>query len=150
MVAPRLGLYARLGALCIALATGAMLAMGAYLKPSPDGLGTHTELGLNSCEWLEATHFPCPTCGMTTSTSWFVRGDWEASFYVQPMGFLIALLATITFWASLYIAITGRPSYRLLRRMPAQKMLFAFLLFGALAWGWKIFIHLHGIDGWRR
>jgi hypothetical protein len=124
-----------------------MLAVGAYLTPSPDGTATHTALGFQPCAFLATTHLPCPTCGMTTATAHFVRGHFLASLYTQPAGFLIAALVALTFWASLYIAATGRPSHRLLRRLPTQKLLFAFLFFAIAAWGWKIFIHLNHIDG---
>ena len=40
---------------------------------------------------------------MTTSFAWFVRGNWLASFYVQPMGFVLALGTGALFWASLFI-----------------------------------------------
>ncbi|HEX8522901.1 MAG TPA: hypothetical protein VF669_11630 [Tepidisphaeraceae bacterium] len=86
---------------------------------------------------------------MTTATAWFVRGHFLASLYNQPMGFVIALIAAVMFWSGLYIAITGRPSHRLLNRMPVQKILFSLLFFAVASWGWKIFIHTRGIDGWR-
>ena len=85
---------------------------------------------------------------MTTATAWFVRGNFLASLYTQPGGFLFALLITAAFWISLYIATTGRPTYRLLNRLPINKLLFAGLLFLCAGWGWKILIHLSGIDGW--
>ena len=128
--------------------TLSMLVLAAALPPSPDGVGTHTQLGLQPCQFLATTHIPCPTCGMTTATSYFVRGNILASLYIQPMGFLIALAAAVAFWAGLYIAVTGRPAYRLLRRLPTQRILFALLFFAILAWGWKILIHVKGMDGW--
>jgi len=125
-----------------------MLVEAARLPPARSGVGTHTEAGFYQCAFLARTNIPCPTCGMTTSTAWFVRGHFLASLYVQPMGFVIALLAAATFWASLYIAISGRPAYRLLNRLPSQKLLLALMSFAIAAWAWKIFIHLRGIDGW--
>jgi len=86
---------------------------------------------------------------MTTSFAWFVRGNFLASFYVQPMGFVLAVAAAMTFWASIYVAATARPVYVLLSFVPRSYLLLPALLFGAAAWGWKIFIHLHGMDGWR-
>ncbi len=85
---------------------------------------------------------------MTTSFAWFVRGNWVASFYVQPMGFVLALLAAMTFWTATYVAISGKPAYVLLRFIPRRYTLLPLLLFGVAAWGWKIFIHLRGMDGW--
>lgn len=138
----------RLAALAAALGCLAPLVTAALLTPSARGTGSHTALGLASCQFLARTGLPCPTCGMTTSWTWFVRGNLAASLYVQPMGTVLAVLAVCCFWAGLYIAITGRPVYRLLRVLPGRYFFVPLLLFAIAAWGWKIFIHLTGHDGW--
>ena len=138
----------RLGALAFALAALAMLVTAVLLKPSPTGEGTHTGMGMQRCQFLATTGLPCPTCGMTTSFAWFVRANWLASFYVQPMGFCLALATGALFWAALYMTITGSPLNRLTRQLPMTHVVVAVLAFGIAAWGWKIFIHLHGMDGW--
>jgi len=86
---------------------------------------------------------------MTTSFAHFVRGELLASLYVQPMGFLLATSAAIVFWASAYIAWTGRPVHRLLKRLPALPIILTLAGFAIVAWGWKMFIHTRDIDGWR-
>jgi hypothetical protein len=86
---------------------------------------------------------------MTTSFAYFSRGNLLASLYVQPMGMVLAALTVAAFWTSLYIALTGRPALRLLQLIPAGYYFLPLMFFGIAAWGWKIFIHLHGIDGWR-
>ena len=138
----------------IAFLTAALCAtlfiLAAVATPSETGVGTHQTLGLNRCQFLQSTGLPCPSCGMTTSFAWFVRGNLVASFYVQPMGCVVAILAAMTFWAALYVGFTGKPAYLLLNFVPRRYTLLPLLLFGTAAWGWKIFIHLHGIDGWRR
>lgn len=85
---------------------------------------------------------------MTTSFSHFVRGNLAASFYVQPMGMVLASLTTLTFWAGLYIAITGKPIYRLFHFLRPRYYLIPFFALFVLAWAWKIWIHLTGRDGW--
>ena len=85
---------------------------------------------------------------MTTSFAWFVRGNWLASFYVQPMGFVLAMLAVAIFWAGLYIAVSGRGIHRLLRFIPPRYYGVPLTTWAILAWAWKIYIHLHGLDGW--
>jgi hypothetical protein len=89
------------------------------------------------------------SCGMTTSFSWFVRGNLLASLYVQPMGMALAMITACCVWGGSYVAATGRPVYRLLRLLPGRYYLFPLLALGVLAWGWKILIHLNGLDGWR-
>lgn len=148
-VAARLGVAGRLIALGVAAGCLAVLVIAASLPPSPDGLGTHTALGLSECGFLARFGVPCFSCGMTTSFAWFVRGNLLASLYVQPMGTVLAAVCGLAVWAGLYVAATGRPAHRLLRAPPVKAMMLPLFAFGLLAWGWKIFIHLRGIDGWR-
>src|SRR5438874_13393701 len=104
----------RMLALGVGLACLSVLLVAAKLKPSPDGFGSHARLGLARCQFMERTGLPCPSCGMTTSWTWFVRGNVAASLYVQPMGTVLAAIAGCCVWGGLYIALTGRPVYRLL------------------------------------
>src|SRR5450432_1206527 len=92
------------GLVCLAILTTA-----AHVAPSPTGMGTHLQLGLQKCGFYDTTGLPCTSCGMTTSFAWFARGNLLASFYIQPMGALLALLTVAAFWAGLYEAFTGRP-----------------------------------------
>jgi hypothetical protein len=85
---------------------------------------------------------------MTTSFALFVRGKLLGSFYIQPMGFVLATATAACFWVSLYMALTGKPALRLMRLVPARYYLIPVMTFAVAAWGWKIFIHLKGIDGW--
>ena len=136
----------------IALAVGAgclgMLVMAARLTPSPDGYGTHLEMGLQQCAFLARTGLPCPSCGMTTSWAWFVRGNIVASLYVQPMGTVLAVVAVWCVWVGIYVGVTGKPVYRLLRVVPGRFYCVPLVAWAIMAWGWKIYIHLGGRDGW--
>ena len=147
--AGRLRAGPRVLALAVALGCLSVLVLAAYLRPSPTGVGSHRSLGLNSCQFLDSTGLPCPSCGMTTSFTWFARGNLLASLYVQPMGAVLAAVAACCVWGGFYVAATGRPVYRLLRLLPARYYLMPLLAWALLAWGWKILIHLNGLDGWR-
>jgi hypothetical protein len=144
----RLSIWGRLFALALSLACFTVLVIAAKLQPSHTGVGSHREIGLQPCHLMERTGVPCPSCGMTTSFAWFVRGNLLASFYIQPMGMLAALAAACCVWIGAYVAFTGRPVHRLLLQLPARAWLIGLLSFGIAAWGWKIFIHLKGLDGW--
>ncbi len=139
----------RAAALLVSLGCLTLLLIALHLKPSPTGTGTHTALGLADCAFLKSTGIPCPSCGMTTSFSWFARGNLVASFYIQPMGTVIAVLAVIAFWTGLYIAVSGRAAHRLALFIRARYYVLPLISFAIIAWAWKIFIHVHGIDGWR-
>jgi hypothetical protein len=145
---PTVSRWARLLAMGIASACLAVLIVATTLTPSPTGVGSHRGMGLQNCQLLDRTGIPCPSCGMTTSFTWFVRGNLAASLYVQPMGMLAALACACCVWAGGYIAITGRPIHRLLLQFSARAWLIGLLGFTIAAWGWKIYIRLKGIDGW--
>jgi len=141
--------WGRLLAAVVAVVCLTVLIIAARLTPNPDGMGTHREMGLQSCGFLERTGLPCPSCGMTTSFAWFVRGNVVASVYVQPMGAVLAALCGVAVWAGAYIAITGRPAHRLIASIPGRYHVIPLMVLALAAWAWKMFIHLHGIDGWR-
>ena len=143
------GVWGRVLAAAVGLGCLGVLALAASLPPSGAGMGTHSDaLGLPPCNFLQRTGLPCPSCGMTTSWAWASKGHLPASLYVQPMGTVLALLAAACVWGGLYIAFTGRPAHRLLRMLPARYTLLPLLLLAALAWGWKILLHLNKWDGW--
>jgi hypothetical protein len=135
-------------ALLVAMSCLGVLIVAAKLNPSGSGVGSHRQLGLADCQFESRTGLPCPTCGMTTSFAHFVRGQVVGSFWVQPMGMVLALITTMVFWVGLYVALSGRPAYRLLNLVPAKYYLWPMLIFGVAAWGWKIWIHVTGRDGW--
>ncbi len=139
----------RISLFLISLACLGALVIAARLTPDPNGYGTHTQLGLNDCQFMARTGLPCPSCGMTSSFAWFVRGNVLASLYVQPMGTVLALSAALMFWAGVYIAVTGKPVARLMRTIPARYYVVPLLAWALIAWGWKIYIHVRGIDGWK-
>lgn len=148
-VPQKLGFVGRLIALGVAAACFALLATAVMLPPNRGGVATHTAMGFDECQFLATTNLPCPSCGMTTSFAWFVRGNIAASLYVQPMGTLLATAAGMTFWAGLYIAATGKPVYRRVgAQLPASYYVLVPLALAIAAWGWKIFIHLRGVGGW--
>jgi hypothetical protein len=146
--ADRVSSGGRLLATAVAAGCLGVLIVAAALVPSPTGVGTHTALGLRQCGFLATTGLPCPGCGMTTSFSWFARGNIEASLYVQPMGTVLALLSAGIFWAALYVAVTARPVYRLAERIPSRYYLMYLPSLAILAWAWKIWIRVHYVDGW--
>lgn len=75
---------------CLFLISGFGLAV--FLTPSPRGLGTHEQLGLAPCSFKSLTRLPCPSCGMTTSFSHFVRGQWLRSLRASTTAFVLALV----------------------------------------------------------
>ncbi|MBA3269236.1 MAG: DUF2752 domain-containing protein [Acidobacteria bacterium] len=144
----RLSVLHRAVALAVSMGCLAVLVTAVMIRPNPRGVESHRQLGLAECQFLRVGGIPCPSCGMTTSFTWFVRGNLAASLWIQPMGTALAAGAALTFWAGLYIAATAKPVHRLMRGTPGSYYVLIPLGFGIAAWAWKIFIHLRGIDGW--
>lgn len=138
----------RLFAALVAIACAGLLSVAATLTPDPAGLGTHTQLGLPPDPMLEVTGVPMPTCGMTTSWAWFVRGELLASLYVQPLGALLAATAVVAVPLGLLVTVTGRPLHRRLAPLVRRRGLVIVGLLAALSWAWKVSIHLSGVGGW--
>lgn len=87
-----------LGLGSLALLSGFCVA--AWIQPDPRGFGTHHQLGLPPCNFLDLTGFACPACGMTTSFSHFVRGHWMQSARCSLTGFTLAgVCATGVLWS---------------------------------------------------
>lgn len=130
--------------LCLLIASGCLSALvtASRVAPNPSGIGTHQRLGLQQCQFLVRTGLPCPSCGMTTSFTHFVRGQFWTSFYVQPAGLALAIVTTMLFWACLYIAATGCPVHRLLGMIPTTMWMMALFGVGLFGWAWKIFFYL--------
>jgi len=94
-------------ALVIAVATGALLLVAAWLVPSTDGHGTHTQLGLPQCGWVVGMGIPCPSCGMTTSFAHAANGNLLGSIRAQPAGSVLALGTAMVFVLSVWVLATG-------------------------------------------
>ncbi len=125
-----------------ALVCASILGTAVYLPPNPAGHGTHEALGLPACGFILRTGFPCPTCGMTTAYSLFVRGRWIDSFVTQPAGMILAALTAALMVLAARVAIAGRMAYVDWDRASVRLMtgLGILILFG---WG---FVMAHGLS----
>ena len=101
----------RIGRVLLAAWSAALLggfAVALFIVPDPRGFGTHEQLGLPACQFKTMFGVPCPSCGMTTSFSNFVRGRFATSIEANPAGFLLAAVCVALIpwcWVS---AWTGR------------------------------------------
>jgi hypothetical protein len=78
------------------LAWLAITSVAAFLHPSRSGHGTHEQLGLPPCPSVLLFDRPCPGCGLTTSWTAFVHGDFARSFHAHPLGPFLYLFFTVT------------------------------------------------------
>lgn len=79
----------------LALGLLALLAVAAFLKPDPRGLGTHQQFGLPPCTFRFFVGRPCPSCGMTTSWAHLVRGQLIGALRASVGGTLLGTLAVV-------------------------------------------------------
>ena len=72
-----------------------LLGFAGWLQPDESGVGTHRKLGFPACGAITMCGIPCPSCGMTTSWSWFARGHWWRSWTTNPGGFSLAIFVVV-------------------------------------------------------
>jgi hypothetical protein len=85
-----------------------MFGVGLYLTPNPEGHGTHQQLGLPPCTIYFLTERPCPSCGLTTSVSAILHGQFGLAWRANPIGFLIVAAAVAVGLNSLFALVLGR------------------------------------------
>lgn len=106
-IAPVSG-WARRSHALLLLGVLVMVAVGLYLTPDPAGHGTHQQLGLPPCTIYYLTGRPCPSCGLTTSVSAILHGQFGLAWRANPMGFIIVAAATAIAFNSLFALFWGR------------------------------------------
>ncbi len=113
----RLGASIRWSMVGLALTLGVLFVVAGVLKPSPEGFGTHTQLGLPPCHFALLTGHRCPSCGMTTAFAWFVRGRFARSWGSNPAGLLLAsACAALAPWLLAGAALGKTPGFRSLEQ----------------------------------
>lgn len=75
---------------------------------TPRKSGSHQSLGLPPCNFQVWTDMPCPSCGMTTSFAFLVRGDLWNSVKANWVGTGLALFCAALIPWSLASACRGR------------------------------------------
>jgi len=74
-------------------------------NPDPRGFGTHQRFGFAPCVIRNQLSIPCPSCGMTTSFSHFVRGQIRQSAQANTAGLVLAIVCLVMIpwsWISVY------------------------------------------------
>lgn len=92
---PRFGWLLRTAMVLLGLVPIVLLIVAWRLTPDPSGLGTHQQLGLMPCTMRQMFGIRCPSCGMTTSWSYFMRGDVLSALRANTGGTLLAIVAAV-------------------------------------------------------
>lgn len=85
-----------------------MLGIARWLHPDAAGRGTHRQLGLPPCTFVELFQKPCPSCGMTTAWSHVVRGQLWSACWCNLGGTMLAITAVAAVPWSLVTVVRGR------------------------------------------
>ncbi len=62
---------------------------------------------LGPCGLKQRTGYTCPTCGMTTATLAFARGQWLLAWQIQPAAGFFCILLLLIALSGLWLAATG-------------------------------------------
>jgi hypothetical protein len=115
-----------------------VLLTAARLDASPDGFGTHTQLGLEECSFVEMFGYPCATCGMTTAFTHAADFSLIDALLTQPAGAVFAVASAVAFWVLGYVAATGSPVGRALADFVGMKLVWLGMILLGIAWAYKV------------
>jgi len=97
-----------------------VVGVGSVVTPSGHGHGTHQRLGLPPCPSVLLFDRPCPGCGLTTSWSALLHGDFALAFRAHALGPLFFALFTLAaglsawgVWRVQRIRFNERPLHQL-------------------------------------
>lgn len=121
----------------VAGAIGTVFALSALLEPSPEGHGTHLQLGLGQCSFLSLTGQPCPMCGATTSFTLLAHLRPIDALVNQPFATLLFGLAASALGVAVAEVVDPRARWsRIADRLEPWEGLFAVLFLAAMGVSW--------------
>jgi len=104
------GHWTRLLPHVLALAfVSAVFALGLHLRPSPDLMGTHQQLGFPPCSFRAIFGLPCPGCGGTTAVCYMLHGRPMMALKSSLFGSAVFLALLGTWILSLAALVLRRP-----------------------------------------
>ena len=122
------------------VAATTLIAVARSLHPSERGFGTHQQLGLPPCVFLQLTGIPCPSCGLTTSFAHAAHLHWLASLTTQPFGFVAFLLTLLSIPAAIYLIYRRVTWERVFYAPLTNRIMYALLALYLLSWVYKIIV----------
>jgi hypothetical protein len=126
-----------------AIGAAGVLAVAAMLTPSTSGVGTHTQLGLANCTFLDWTGHPCPMCGATTTFALLAHFRLIDGIVNQPFAALLFALTCGVVAISLAELVDPRGRWsRIAARFERHEVLagVAFVALMAASWIYKVAI----------
>jgi hypothetical protein len=94
---------------------------------------------LGYCGFQQTTGWPCPGCGITTSTLAFCRGHIFEAFYIQPAAGLLCSVMVVVVFLAFVVAVFGVYFHFIERFFAEIKIRYMILaLFIILTAGWAV------------
>ena len=119
-----------------------VLITAAFLTPSGEGHGTHTQLGLPPCGFLASTGLPCPGCGLTTSFAHMMRFEWAGAAAANAFGVALFLVSAFTIPISYFAMFRGLPVMATMERLQFEKVVVLLAVCSTMVWSIRILIIL--------
>ncbi len=116
----------------------ALLALAAWLEPSPNGLGTHQQLGLPPCTFRVLFGERCPSCGMTTAWANVMNGQLAKAFQANTGGTLLAIVALGVVPWLLVSAFRGRWTFVEANDAVLMIVAASFVAITLVDWAWRL------------
>ncbi len=136
----------RVFAAALAGAMGAILLVAWRLEPRAVGYGTAKDLNWPGCSILTETGWPCPMCGMTTSTSATLHGQWALAWRAHPFGPIFTAGVVLTFVLSLLYVVRPALVSRWMRTIRLGRWWIVSGL-ALLLLGWGLLIWMGTLNG---
>ncbi len=115
-----------------------VIGVARWLKPSPSGYGTHTQLGLPPCWFLKVTHYPCPSCGLTTSFAWAAHLEFWKAFLASPFGLLLFFATVAVVPLSVVLLTRGISFRRITESAGFPRAVYAATALYLMSWAFKV------------
>jgi hypothetical protein len=120
-----------------ALGSGTVIALSAWLEPAAEGHGTHLQLGLGQCSFLQLTDVPCPMCGATTTFALMAHLRFGEAIVNQPFAVLLFVMTVGMFAVSTSEVVQPRGRWgKLLRPVEPYEGWLAMAFLGGMAAAW--------------
>jgi hypothetical protein len=136
----RLPWYVRSILVVMGLGLVTMLGIAVWLRPAAKGYGTHTQLGLAPCTLTQVAGIRCPSCGMTTSWAYFVRGRIVQAAKANSGGALLAAVAAVCGPWLLVSGLVGKWFWRRPNEWVAVGIAVAVVVVTMADWGYRLSI----------
>ncbi len=121
-----------------------VMVAAASLEPSPDGHGTHTQLGLPPCGVLLLTGLRCPGCGLTTAFSHMARFELLDAFVANPLGVVLFIVLVALAPVSVLAISRGWTVRSVLQRPVAYRLATLVLATAVFTWALRTVNDLTG------